>query len=42
MEDECGVTGFKLLAETTPVENFLYPIPDDYRNGAEEIKGRYD
>ena len=36
------MTAFKFLAEITPVEDFLYPIPDDYKNGAEEIKGRYE
>ena len=41
IEDGCGVTAFKFLAEITPVEDFLYPIPSDYRNRAEEIKGRY-
>ena len=41
IEDGCGVTGFKLLAEISPVEDFLYPIPDDYKKGAEEIKSRY-
>ena len=41
IEDGCGVTAFKFLTEITPVEDFLYPIPDDYKNGAEEIKGRY-
>ena len=39
-EDECGVIAFKLLAEITPVEDFLYPIPDDYKKDAEALKGR--
>ena len=39
VEDHCAVIGFKLLAEITPVEDFLYPIPDDYKNSAEAIKG---
>ena len=31
---------FKLLAEITPVEDFLYPIPNDYKKDAEALKGR--
>ena len=41
LEDDCGATGFKLLAEITPVENFLYPIPHEWNKDAEEYRGRY-
>ena len=37
IEDDCGATGFKLLAEITPVEDFRYPIPDDYQKDAETL-----
>ena len=40
IEDDCGATGFKLLAEITPVEDFLYPIPDDYRKDAETLTSK--
>ena len=40
LEDDCGATGFKLLAEITPVEDFLYPIPDDWNKDAEEYRGK--
>ena len=40
IEDECGATGFKLLAEVTPAEDFLYPIPEIFQGGAKQYRGK--
>ena len=40
IEDDCGATGFKLLAEITPDEDFLYPIPEIDKEGAKQYTGK--
>ena len=39
LEDDCGATGFKLLADITPEEEFLYPITKEFTAGAESYRG---
>ena len=40
MEDDCGVMGFKLLAEITPAEEFLYPIPESSKESIKQYLGK--
>ena len=39
IEDDGLVTGFKLLVEITPVQDFLYPIPEIFQKGAKDYRG---